>query len=414
MTPADALISANVILRGGGFAEGVHRDIAKFMDLCTLIEASILHERLLCLPTDVPLDIDSLNVIRALKGEGVLWKLEFGTNELTSKASMSILDYLPDLSSADARNLLGSITGKEFPQFDISPVFDAFFEMNINDICRAAYPHIGMSPSSLKLNDMLYRFMRAISYLSIANYLNVAYFPNFDRLAIVNPLMHHSVRYVQVQFMKQANEEIRKHIKTKEERLRLAGRQINLSIPPLASVVFDKARKKKNLSDALLQAREEFAPIRQRFAKYAKLIASDDCSIEESLRALDTLENDLRTISEFAQQKSTLRMLEWRPIATFVASAIDDPMEFTSVKSWTDLAIKLLAMPLAAFQSYIRRRRVQPILDIPGKVQQIRGLTKLTDDLFSWYPSNEELIGIRKFSEIVTQHKSISNDALKM
>ncbi len=94
MTPADALIGANVVLRGGLFAEGEYRDAALFMDLCTLIESSILHERLLCLPTGVPHGTEELSIVDTLIKEGILWKLEVDNDEFTSKAAISILSGL--------------------------------------------------------------------------------------------------------------------------------------------------------------------------------------------------------------------------------------------------------------------------------------------------------------------------------
>ena len=295
--------------------------------------------------------------------------------------SVSLLNYLPNTAPSDANNIIKSVIRREQPTFNIRPVYSAFDEMGIVKICRQAYPLIGMHRSSMEEDDLFYRFLRTISYLSVANQLNTVYFPNFDRLAIVNPVLQHSVKNIEVNFVQKANDELKKYVKAQEERLRLAGRRIDLSLPPLVSVVLDRARK-NGLEDAIQETRKEFSPIRQRFTKYSRLISSDECTIEKSLKALDVLESDLRTISEFAEQKGSLRMLEWRPIATFIASTIDDPKELSSVKSWTDLAIKLLAMPVNAIQSYIRRRRIQPILEISSKVNRINHLSKLTTDTF--------------------------------
>ena len=402
-SPADALMSANVVLRAAIFADGHRRDIATFMDLCNLIEASVLHERLFCLPTGVPAGIENIPVIKGLIEEGVLWKLEPAGNELLSKAALSVLDYIPDLSARQAKNLLMSVTGREVPHFDIDVVSKVFYRSRIHDTCISAYPHINMASRAWDVDDLQYRFMRTVSYLSYANCLNAPYFPNFSRLAIVNPLLANSVKNVQLNFMQMANKHISNYVKADEERLRLAGRQLDLSIPPLASIVFDHTRKNNSLRDALLKAREDFAPVRERFAKYAALITSDDAELRESLAALDVLESDLSTISQAAPEKSSLRMLEWRPIATFIASAVDAPDQLGSAESWTDLALKLLKMPVAAMQSYIRRRRVQPILDVPEKVRRIKGLASLTADTFSWKPSAQELEGVRLFSQAVTQ-----------
>jgi hypothetical protein len=401
-TAADALVSANVILRGGLFAEGKHRNVAMFMDLCNLIEASILHERLVCLPTNVPSGTGLLPVIRTLKQEGVLWKLEYGASDFLSQAAISVLDYIPNITVSEAKNLLLASIGKTLPLFKSDAVKDAFDTMKIQENCLAAYPHIGMKSDASDADDLTYRFRRSVSYLSVANCLNAAYFPNFNRLAIVNPILRHSLRNVRVNFIQRANEEIKKYIGAQKERLRIAGREVDISIPPLVAVVFDKARRKKSLQEAILQSREEFVPVRQRFSKYAHIAASNDYPLEESLSALDVLERDLQTISATAGKRSCLRMLEWRPVATFVASAVDNSAEMASVKSWTDLAIKLLKMPINALKSYIRQRRVQPILDIPEKVGRISSLSELTADLFSWCPSKEELVGLKKFSRVVT------------
>lgn len=407
LSPADALVSANVILRAGIFASGSYRDIALFMDFCTLIEASVLHERLICLPTETPQNIKDFDILNLLIKEGVLWKLEFGNSNIVSRASISLLNYIPNTSPSDAHNIIKSVIRREQPTFNMNPVISAFNDMGIAQICRQAYPYIGMDRYSMMKDDLLYRFLRTISYLSVANQLNTVYFPNFDRLAIVNPVLQHSVKNIETNFVKKANDEIKKYVKAQEDRLSLAGRRIDLSLPPLVSVVLDRARK-NGLRDAIIETRKEFNPIRQRFTKYSQLISSDECTMDESLKALDVLENDLRTISEYAEQKSSLRMLEWRPIATFIASAIDDPKELSSAKSWADLAIKLLAMPVNALQSYIRRRRVQPILEVSSKVTRINHLSKLTSDLFSWQPSQSELDGLKAYSALIDQHNNTS------
>ena len=94
LSPADALISANVIIRAGFFANSPHRNIALFMDFCTLIEASVLHEKLICLPTDTYQDIRDFDIINLLIKEGVLWKLEFGNSDIVNRA-ISLVTKLP-------------------------------------------------------------------------------------------------------------------------------------------------------------------------------------------------------------------------------------------------------------------------------------------------------------------------------
>ena len=75
ITPCDALISANVIIRSGFFATGEYKRIVGFMDLINLIESSILYNRLICLPTGVPVGTEELPLIKTLAKEGISVRL---------------------------------------------------------------------------------------------------------------------------------------------------------------------------------------------------------------------------------------------------------------------------------------------------------------------------------------------------
>ena len=408
--PGDALVSANVLVQGGSFAEGVNRGLHLFMNLCSLLEAAVLHERLFCLPTGVPSGSETLPVVRVLLSEGVLWKIETDTTHFEQKVPISALDFLPNTTLADTREMVRYATGELLATLP-PKILEAFKEVGVFESCRQAYPLIGLQ-EWVDRRDLIYRFMRTVSYLSVANAFNVSYLPNFNRLAIVQPILRASLDRIQSNFLARAHEQIKSIVAEQEDRLRLAGREIDLSLPPLVSVIFERARASGNLESAVLSTRAEFEPIRRRFKKYARLISSDEVPLSESLRALDILEADLRTIAGAAKEGSSLRMLEWRPLATFLAGAVDNPKDLESAKSWTDLALKLLKMPLSALASYIRCRRVQPLLELPRKIGRIEKIGSLTEDVLGWRPPQSELPSLRRFAQLVT--KPVSEQAQPM
>lgn len=395
----DALVSANVVLRGGLFAEGRLRDIAAFMDLANLIESSILYNKIMCLPTFVPTGTESLPLIRSLVREGILCKLDITDDAFIERTSYSVLDYCPEEPLSFGRSLVLAATDRHAPT-PRSQIRKWLSKMKVEETCKKAYPHIGFEHFAHDTTDLCYRFMRALTYLSVANALHVQYIPNFNRLAIVNPVLRHSVRAIQAGFIQKANDLIKDRISKQHRRLLLAGREVDLPVPPMVVLALEKARRSGSLSDAVLKTRDEFKPVRDYFSKYLGAITSDEVSLEVSLRALDTLERDLKTISDLAKSSTSLRWLEWRPIATFIASIVDKPEELKSATSWSDMALRLLQMPVELILSYVRQRRVQPILDIPRKVARIQGVFGLTSELFGWSPSYSEVTGLRKFLTI--------------
>jgi len=408
MRATDALISANVILRGGLFEAAHYRDVATFMDLVNLIEASVLFDKLVCLPTEVPDGTEDLPLIKTLASEGILWRLDLLDDEIVSKSSVSMLDYCPEENAEFGRNIILASTRLE--ELAFGRVARWFTALNVESSCRKAYPHLGYDRSfHMDRTDMQYRFIRTLSYLSVASALKIPYIPNFNRLAIVNPILRSSVATIRKGFIEQASAAVSSSVRTQHEKLQLAGREMDIFVPPIASMVLDHARSGGNLGSAILKIRKDMAATRKYFARYLETIASDDVPLEESQAALERLDSDLKTILDVTRGGSSIRLLEWRPIAAFFADRVAHPEALKSAGSLAEMSVRLLEMPVRVMRAYFRRRRVQPILDIPQKVGRIKRMGKLTQDLFGWNVSPEEAAGLRRFLMAVGHTVDVTN-----
>jgi len=174
-------------------------------------------------------------------------------------------------------------------------------------------------------------------------------------------------------------------------RLVQEGSNKPIFIPPITSVILNRAKKKENILKIALELREEFSKLRKAFREYEAKIVDDSLSIQESLNASYELENIIKQLFPKPDSPFVNKLTEWRDISDLVR--LIDGASATDFSSFGKL---FLGNPIKEIIRRIKRRKVKYLFKLRDDFIQIKNYGNLVQKIFN--------------KEITEAHKKIAMD----
>lgn len=178
-------------------------------------------------------------------------------------------------------------------------------------------------------------------------------------------------------YLVKAYDQVSKEYKGKLTRLVQERENKMIYIPPIASVIFDRATDISNISAVAIEVRDEFKQIRNHFYEYESRIRDESLSLKESLGAIDELDFSISSLSTKTEESSTTVISEWRDLTDF-GKLVDG----LSASDGASISKLLLGKPLEVLSHKIRMRNVQYFLKVQKDFLKIKNYGKLIERVF--------------------------------
>lgn len=214
--------------------------------------------------------------------------------------------------------------------------------------------------------------LRSFLYLAHADVENVPFIPDFNRQHIIESATVRAAEY-RATLARQLQIAMTEAVATS-----VPDGQVFRRLPPLSTVVFERARSREGIISQMVSLREELAPLRQQLARL-----EDDIYHGSADQAKDADSRWQRAVEEVSDNFGLRpRLWSWRGAAKFaeqLGGTVDKP---TSYASWTKA---LAALPVDVISRLVRRRTVVGLHRLSREIPAAGTLRETLERLFSPY-----------------------------
>lgn len=381
-----ALVTKTLVHNGAvALADPSKLDLPAFLDLASLCDASVILDRLKALESADQLA--ALPLTAALRNTGLLEELHPRVDP--SEVRRVVLRLPPAL----ARRVLLADDASADPDVDlrqpdalsaVGAVEPIDYERGIDSLLTQldeliTYPSMEPAP------DPRARVRRSVGYLLTAAADGLDYFPDFDRAPFVSAFARELYRSLPLQLYERVAAALGTPFGGRDQVVAEWTLGIELPIPPVTSLVLQRARSLDEVPERLIEVREEFAPFRQHFAAFKRELQAADTLTER--RRLERRYGELLAAAsgpdhEIVSATEVLNLAE----GTIAAAAA--PLAATSYSA------TLVSQPVEWLRRWWLRRPLAVLFRLDGKLPRISEYRRLiarlwgaeiSDDLLRQY-----------------------------
>ena len=371
MTASNVALTTKSLVHGAAqaVAEARRIDLSTFFDLCSLIEACVILDRVETLRSTDPLG-DSLLVSR-LTEEGVLGQLEptLSRQEMR-RAFLRMPEELTD-------RMIPVEDEAEPPRADVITPSGALrnvdYSTNLGRLLSqvdaiANYPSVAGVTARTRVH-------RSNGYLFTAAVQGMDYFPDFDRAPFVAAQLRKLYRSLPVELYRRVAESLDEPL-GKAELVSEWTVEASVDIPPLSAVVLAGASSVHDIPNSILKVRDEFARYRHTFARF-----------KTDLRTADTVKRRARLVRHY--QHLLKAASGPRPEVITVAEGLNFAQEAARTAAApaipTSYSSSLITQPVDWIRRWWMNRPLSILFRIDGKLPRISEYESLITKL--WGPA---------------------------
>jgi hypothetical protein len=376
---------ASRLLRG---ASGDDDPIAamRVNDLLSLIDATVLYERLHFLPASLPGDLEELQLRIDLLDEGVL-------QPFPKASDQAVL----------ANALLGALSTETYADYDGQPVefdevrHDLATDLGVDSSADVPEPRplvegvdealyfggsaAGSGAGSFReaanavISGIWYGAsgsyehassgLRAMYYVFAADHYQLPYVPSVS----ARPIERNFPNYFDGSARKEIYEQLATALKTTAAKVRRAG-ESTMFVPPFAALVLDRASNREQIGVETLALREEFADLRAKLRELERQHA-EARSLDERTRVLGQIERLCKEVTRPFEQPAELKL---EASLRYIPDVVELAANPTNPVSWARL---LLDKPAEALIAWNRRRPVAKLVKVARDVKAMRDYSTL-------------------------------------
>lgn len=348
-------------------------NLYRLMDLCALMEASVLLDSLQTLRSSDSLPTSTL--VQMLHREGILSDVPgIGDNERIRNAILTLPEDLVsrlDLSPAGATLDIGKLPEWYYTQNqsganligrnvnEVGAVAGVDYSTTLDDLI-ARIDEISAYPSQRRGSAQQYIY-RSNCYLVVAALREVDYFPDFARVPFVMGTIRQLYRSLPMQLYDRVSSAFNETLGGGEivNEWRLDAR---LPIPAISAIVLHRASSLAQIPQTLLEVRGEFARFRDYFS-----------SFKRELRTADTLSRRMKLIARYRElltsasgpHREFITLSEGLSFAQAATTALAAPGLPTSYSA------NLLSQPLQWIRRWWLRRPLSVLFRMDSKLPSI-------------------------------------------
>lgn len=386
-------------------------NIDRFFDLCSLIEACVLHKHLVTLDGTLlgsMNDYDSLSLRALLKKEGILLErtVPFNPSKIQRKLvtvvgservfsridtrgmSIYVVDMLPEVFPDDVHR-------QEPANFPGPDRFKFFMAVNH----PASKPTLIACPDvfSFFRTDNFEEFLRGTGdygrgayvlrtflYYGAATENRLSFFPDYPRIPFFDSL----VTYIHNSVIMSAYKLFADKLQCEAEDFLKDASPIGLPIPPFASILLKRCKSPADIGSELLALREEYAELRENLIQLDENRAS--CT---NIKERNAARAKVEAIFEAASKKfhrsgySTFKSIT--EFAEDVAKPLYNPYDPSSYSS------ALLMKPVEWLRNWWYRRPLAQFFDLVKEFRLIPEYDKLVKKVFGIEFNEQEIASFK-------------------
>jgi hypothetical protein len=326
VTEGDLLIGHNLLITPALLLEKQLRlDEARLLDFCTLVNALVLHDRIITLPAEIPEILEESRLYKYLIDRGILYELDFDYSKWSDDERQEILQLVGfGISEQEVDEAMKKmhdylwreiITDPKIPQqlhgrneYDINTPWQeqrinqqrAILIESIINVRRGdpntADAAIALLNTSevlyLRNEDLRHHLLRTAAYREVSGMLSMAFLPDFIRIPIIaryNARVRQSLRTL---IQSSIDTAVRKEL---EDALRIASVNV-VPIPNAVSNFFDKYSQ-SGMEEALNELRMDFSDHKKTIVNWEKRIrTTDKKGYGEALRVMNEIKASLAAL----------------------------------------------------------------------------------------------------------------------
>jgi hypothetical protein len=290
--PSDVITTNNLVLQASRALDTRELTLRSLYDLSALIEAVVLHEHLLFLGTASQFDLSSLPLGKLLAGEGIfqdfippvsvqevqehIFRLfgipdayeKVSANPLfTRSAEASVLPYYGDYdffspNHISTMNAELDLAGK-LPPFGRSLIPGETLAETLPHYCFSLVEMWAGSNAWARRPAQAF-LVRTLVYWLVADRVKIPFYPDVSRIPIVAHITHH----LQESLAQEAAEFIAQAFYLTPQELEKSVHPFEFPIPPLTTLVLERAGSLEDVGQALLEVRSQFQGLREQIGAY--------------------------------------------------------------------------------------------------------------------------------------------------
>ncbi len=362
--------------------------LASFLDLSSLLEATVVLDRLEAIESSDVLPAYPLSA--ALSKERLLddFVLRLDPRELR-RVLLRLPDPLAHLVVPKARDLDEAADDDQRGATAVTSfgaVSGVDYERSVDDLLAqfdeiVSYPSLHPDePYSTSARDQ--RLMRSNWYLVMATANGLDYFPDFDRVPFVSTVIHAMYRSLPAQLYARVAEALGAGAASPGNVVSEWTLNVNLPIPPVTALVLGRARRLKDIPEAVLEVREEFTGYRRHFA-----------SFKEDLQSADTLKDRRRLQAKYEELLQNASGPRHEVVsATEVLNLAENVVKVAAAPQLpTSYSASLLSQPLQWLRRWWLRRPLAVLYRLDGKLPRLSEYRMLTEKLWGTRMSDDVL-----------------------
>jgi len=171
------------------------------------------------------------------------------------------------------------------------------------------------------------------------------------------------------------------------ELLKSLGSPIKIFIPPIMSVILDRASLPKDIPDLILEMRKNSQKIRSNFKHYEETIKSEHSTLKENIKAVHELQAVNRNLTDAYQKRDIINVAEFLNslIPKRIWEVNKEDLDFKNITSL------LLKEPLESLSRRIKNRGIMYLIDLKSKFLEIKQYGNLIKKIWDYELTYEDM-----------------------
>lgn len=409
LQPNDVFVTHDTVIQASLLVEGkVKLDEGYVIDLFSLIEAAVLHNRLVTLYAMIPPPFDDLSLRATLLEAKVIDNLDLvgsygGTDQCVRHLNPIFenvsLKLFPDVIAEAYAS--GEFHGLE-DLWDPTALFSKESKVETlakNWYIQQASPFFRGYDYRGKLEALLARYRGFFTFLLRTSLYWVVCAETFASQSIHSlrlPIAAKMLDSLETSVSRKAYAVLSRAIKADINALKDWSSPIRLYIPPIVAVLLDRCSSTSDIPDELLKLRKEFSGYRRKFTEYEQKIKNaNNLSLEETVKVKVELNKAMRLAikSEFKDTSTSIL----REIPKFFDITLGPDL----IPSGSTNILYVLTKGTQRVNDWWTKRRVVYLLDMKKKMYKIRNYDKLFEKVFRQRLTHDQIINLNEVSAAI-------------
>jgi len=222
---------------------------------------------------------------------------------------------------------------------------------------------------------------------AISELFNYSFAPSIEDMRYIEPIIILKGKSKISSIIYDAYSTLSKATMNEIELLKSSGSPIKIFIPPIMSVILDRASSPKDILDLILEMRKNSQKIRSNFKNYEETIKSEHSTLKENIKAVHELQAINQSLTDAYQKRDIINIAEFLNslIPKKIWEVNKEDLDFKNISSL------LLKEPLESLARRIKIRGIMYLIDLKSKFLEIKQYGYLIKKIWDYELTYEDI-----------------------